>query len=129
MGATIMRFKTCAGRFAICQLAPQSAIPRWATSGEFHSVTVTPAEVSIICAESAVPANVKAQRGFVAYEIEGPFDFDAIGVLESFLRPLAQARIPIFAISTYNTDTILVQEQFAARAGEALQQAGHEPVS
>lgn len=124
-----MRFTTRSERYAICQLAPRSPIPAWATSGGFHSITVTPSEVSIICVESAVPADVKAQRGFVAYEIEGPFDFDAIGVLESFLRPLAQARIPIFAISTYNTDTILVQEQFAARAGEALQQAGHEPVS
>jgi len=124
-----MRFKTLAEKLAICQLDAQSPLPSWAAAGGFHSVTVTPGEISIICAESAVPEGVKAQRGFIAFEIEGPFDFNAIGVLNSFLQPLAQAQVPIFAISTYNTDYILVHERHETRAREALRQAGHEPAS
>jgi hypothetical protein len=124
-----MRFKTLAEKLAICQLDPQSPLPSWAAAGGLHSITVTPQEISIICAQSAVPEGVKAQRGFIAFEIEGPFDFNAIGVLESFLQPLAQTQIPIFAISTYNTDYILVNQQDEVRAREALRKAGHEPVA
>jgi len=124
-----MRFRIRPDKLAICQLAPQSPIPPWALTGEFHSVTVTPGEISIICAESAVPEGVQTQRGYVSFEIDGPFDLNSIGVLDSFLHPLAQVRVPVFAISTYNTDTILVHEQFEARARQALLQAGHELVS
>lgn len=124
-----MRFKTHSGRFALCQLPAGSGIPDWAFTGGFHSVTVTSEEVSIICDQQAVPKGVKTQRDYVLLEIEGPFDFNAIGILQAFLAPLAQARIPIFAISTYNTDFVLVQEEFEQRALESLKKAGYEPVA
>ena len=123
-----MRFKTQPGRFALCQLPAGAATPEWAFTGGFHSVTVTPGEVSIICDQRVVPQEVKQQRDYVLLEIEGPFDFNAIGILQSFLTPLAQARIPIFAISTYNTDFVLVQQEFEQSALEALTQAGYEEV-
>lgn len=124
-----MRFRTHPGRFALCQLPAGTPAPEWAFAGGFHSVTVTPEEVSIICAQSSVSEGVKTQRGYVLLEIEGPFDFNAIGILRSFLTPLAQAQIPIFAVSTYNTDFVLVHEEFEQRALEALKQAGYEPVA
>jgi hypothetical protein len=124
-----MRFKIHTERFAICQLPPGTKPPDWAATGGFHSVTVAPGEVSIICGQSGVPEGVKAQRGFIGLEIEGPFDLNAIGVLQSFLQPLAQAQIPVFAVSTYNTDFVLVHEGFEGRALQALKQAGYELVS
>src|SRR6202521_182138 len=108
-----MRFKTLPGRFAICKLGLNSgsAIPDWATTGTFHSLTRTSDELSIICGEECVPGDVKAERGFCCAQLEGPFDFQSIGILESFLGPLARAGVPVFAVSTYDTDCILIQEK------------------
>jgi len=124
-----MRFKIHPGRFALCQLPAGTKVPAWAFTGVFHSVTVTPEEVSIICDQEAVPEGVKMQRDYILLGIEGPFDFNAIGILQSFLTPLAQVSIPIFAISTYNTDFVLLHEEFEQRALEALKRAGYELVA
>ena len=124
-----MKFKTIEGPFAICRFGPDVIVPDWATSGGFSSITRTPDELSIICEEAVVPSDVKAERGFRCVRLVGPFDFQAIGILESFLRPLAQAAVPIFAISTYDTDWILIQETHWDRALLVLAKAGHGQVS
>jgi hypothetical protein len=59
-------------------------------------------------------------------KLEGPFPFSQTGVLLSFIEPLSSNGIPIFAISTYDTDYVLIQEEFAGMALEMLQAAGHE---
>jgi len=59
-------------------------------------------------------------------KLEGPFPFSQTGVLLSFIEPLSSKGIPIFAVSTYDTDYVLIQEQFAGMALDRLQQAGHE---
>lgn len=64
--------------------------------------------------------------GFLALRIEGSFAFDAIGILQSFLAPLAKASVPMFAVSTYDTDYIFIHEKHWFHALGALQQAGHE---
>jgi hypothetical protein len=122
---TLLKFRTLPGRFAICRLAPDSVIPNWALTGFFYSVTRTPNELSITCSEAGVPADVQAERGFHCMQLEGPFDFQAIGILESFLAPLARAGVPVFAVSTYHTDCILIQEKHWEQALSALVQAGH----
>ncbi len=124
-----MKSKTVHGLFAICRLEPDAVVPEWATSGTLSSITRTPDELSIICEEAAVPRDVKAERGFHCLQLVGPFDFQAIGILESFLRPLAEAAVPIFAISTYDTDWILIQGKHWERALLALAIAGHERIS
>ena len=120
-----MRFKILEDRLAICRLDPGSAVPDWAAKGNFYSVTRTSDELSIICLESNVPDDVKAERGFHCLQLEGPFDFQSIGILESFLAPLAQAGVPVFAVATFDTDCILIQEKHWERALSALVQAGH----
>jgi len=89
-------------------------------------VTVTADELSIVGSEEAVPGDVTAERGWACFKIEGPFAFSLTGVLEAFLDPLAKATIPIFAVSTYDTDYVLVKQDDVASAIKALQQAGHE---
>jgi hypothetical protein len=59
-------------------------------------------------------------------KLEGPFPFSVTGILLSFIQPLSDNAIPIFAVSTFDTDYVLIQEEFSEKALSILQQAGHE---
>ena len=113
-------------RLAICRLKVGETIPEWVSSdGGFNSITRTAEELSIVCAENAVPPGVKCERAWRIFEIEGPFDFAAKGILASVAAPLAEAGVPIFAISTFDTDYVLVKQEHAGNAVRALESAGH----
>jgi hypothetical protein len=113
-------------RFTVCQLPARAPLPAWATdTGGFHAVTRTADELSIVCAEGIAPAGVKQEPGWRLFEIEGPIDFALTGVLASVLDPLARAGIGIFALSTFNTDYVLVKAGRADAAVAALRAAGH----
>jgi len=109
----------------ICRLNPEAEVPAWAGSGDLVSVTRTADELSIVCAEAAVPEGVRVDRGWRSFKVKGPLDLSLIGVLASLSGPLAQAKVNIFAVSTYDTDYLLVKQAQLARASEALIQAGH----
>ncbi|HTP10820.1 MAG TPA: ACT domain-containing protein [Anaerolineae bacterium] len=110
--------------FAICRLGPAEDVPEWAMIGEFVSITHTSDELSIVCAEENVPADVKADRGWRALKVEGQLDLALTGVLASLANPLAEAQINLFAISTFDTDCLLVKGYNLKRACDVLQQAG-----
>lgn len=110
---------------AVCRLDAAAELPSWA-GGTFTSVTRTSLELSIVCAESNVPPGIPAERGFRALMVRGPLDFSLVGVLSSLADPLAQAGISIFAISTFDTDYILVRNDRLADAVLSLHSAGHE---
>jgi hypothetical protein len=113
-------------RLAVCRLDADAAVPAWAR-GELLSITRTRAELSVVCEEDALPADgPPAERGWRALEVEGPLDFDLIGILASLTGPLAAADVPVFALSTYDTDYLLVLERDLERALSALERAGHE---
>ncbi len=114
------------GRFAIARLDARADIPGWAWAGAFASVSRTRTELSIVCDEDAVPTGMLADRGWRAFEVAGPMELSTVGVLASIAQPLAEAGIAIFAISTYDTDVILVREGTAGEAVVALRKAGHE---
>ena len=97
-------------------------------AGEFFAAVRTPNELSIVCAEGCVPKDVAAtvEQGWVALKLEGPFPFSMTGVLASFVQPLAEARIPVFAISTFDTDYVLVKGENVERAIAVLAAAGHK---
>lgn len=82
--------------------------------------------LSIVCAEDRVPDGILAEKDWVALKLEGPFPFSMTGVLASFIQPLAGAGIPIFAISTFDTDYVLVKNTDLERARQALNEAGHK---
>ena len=75
-----------------------------------------------------MPDGALAERGWVALKLEGPFPFTMTGVLASFLQPLAEAQIPIFAISTFDTDYVLIKRENLEQAVVVLGAAGHEKV-
>lgn len=89
-------------------------------------MTRTPEELSVVCSEEHVPEGVEAERGWRAFGLEGPLDFSIVGVLASVASPLAAAGISIFAVSTYDTDYVLVKGALLETATAALRKAGHE---
>jgi hypothetical protein len=113
------------GTFAVARMEPGAAVPPWAAEGMVSSVTRTPDELSIVCADEAVPPDVRAERGWRAIRVAGTIDFALTGILASILSPLGAAKVSIFAVSTYDTDCVLVHAYELASALEALRRAGH----
>src|SRR6266849_16565 len=121
-----LKFRWLHGPYAVVRLAPEAAIPEWATKGDFTSVTRTADELSIVCPAGNLPPGVHSPHHWACYKLEGPFAFSQTGVLLSFIEPLSDNGIPIFAVSTYETDYVLVQEEFVGATQQALDAAGHE---
>jgi len=111
--------------FAICRLEKDAALPSWARTGSFHSITQTLDELSIVCPAEAVPVEIQVDSGWRCFKLHGPFPFSLVGILNSITIPLAQANVGIFAISTYDTDYVLVKEHDLQRAIHVLTEAGH----
>lgn len=114
--------------YAIVRLAPEAAVPEWATKGEFTSITRTRDELSIVCLIENVPPEVRPTQRWTCLMLQGPFAFSLTGVLLSFIEPLSSNGVPILAISTYDTDYVLIQEEFWGVTSELLREAGHEIV-
>ncbi len=123
-GKRKLQLELLAGGLAVCRLESQSPLPEWA-SGEFVSITRTPDELSVVCPQEAVPKNIRCRRGWRCLKVVGPLDFDLTGILSSLAFPLAQAAIPIFALSSYETDYLLVEERYLEKALRRLRRAGH----
>lgn len=123
-----LKFKAHKGRFAVCRLDPGAPVPAWLPKDGWSSITRTPAELSIVCEEAAVPEGVKKQGGWRQIELIGPFDFALTGILASILNPLAEAAVPIFAISTFDTDWVLIPGEHLEKAKRALAAAGHNEI-
>jgi uncharacterized protein len=126
MTARALKFSWVLGKFAVCRLTAEAPIPEWAWSGPFSSVTRTEGELSIVCAVDAVPDEHRPTIPWVCLKLEGPFSFSEVGILASVIGPLAEKRVPIFAISTFDTDYVLVGSDHAGTAAQALRDAGHE---
>ena len=109
------------GRFAVCRFDPSASTPGWALAGGgFVSITHSERELSIVAAESIVPAEVTAERGWAVMRVVGKLDFSIVGLLAKLTGALAEAGISCFAISTYDTDYVLVKEAEVQRAEEAI---------
>ena len=118
------------GRLAICRLPADAPVPGWTpTAGSLLSITRTADELSVVCDEARVTVEVVAERGWRALRVTGPLDFALTGVLAALAAPLAAAGVSIFALSTYDTDYVLVREADVERAVAALAHAGHDLVT
>lgn len=106
--------------FAVCRLSVDEAVPAWAHLGSFSSVTRTPRELSVVCEQGVVPREVQSEIGWRCLMIEGPLAFTEVGILASLTAPLAAAGISVFAISTYDTDFLLVKEASLEQALSSL---------
>lgn len=112
-------------RFAVCRLGPDDMIPDWLSRRPFWSVTRTGEELSIVLPEENVPGDWRAEKGWCCQKVDGPLDFSLTGILASLATPLAEAGISIFAISTYDTDYVLVRDKDLDKAKKVLSGCGH----
>ncbi len=117
-----MRIRVLPGHFAVARLRADEPLPGWGPQGPLWSVTRRGDELSVVCLEEVVPADVAAERGFHALDLPEPMAFDVVGVLASLAAPLAAAGIPLLTLSTYETDVLLVRDLEGALA--ALRGAG-----
>jgi hypothetical protein len=109
-----------AGRYTICRLPADASVP-----AAFFSVTRTPDELSMVCEEAQAPAGTRCESGWRMLQVAGPLAFSLTGVLAGIAGPLAEAGVSIFAISTFDTDYVLVKEENLEKAMAALRAAGH----
>lgn len=123
MTAPTYTFRIHGERLAIARLAPDAPVPEWAR-GAFVNIARTPAELSIVCAQQHVPALVRHEREKVALGIEGTVPMTVVGLLAKLCGALAAAGVPVFAVSTYDTDWLLVDAVRLEAARRALEQAG-----
>jgi hypothetical protein len=114
-----------AGSLGVARLSPDAELPDWARDGVLWAVIRTRDELSIVCEERFIPPEVRAERGWRAFQVEGPLDFSLLGVLAAIAGILAEAGVSIFVLSTFDTDTILVKEIALERALTALRGAGY----
>lgn len=120
-----LNFRLLSGAYAVTRLAPDARVPEWATRGEFTSISRTGEELSIVCPLENCPDEGGPRKRWACLKLEGTFAFSLTGVLLSFIRPLSENSIPIFAVSTFDTDYVLIPEEFKAEAIVALQNVGH----
>ena len=116
----ILTMKLLEEKYGVCRLDKTELIPEWAQNSDFFAITRTADELSIVCTEDSIPNNIKCEKDWRILKVEGPLDFSLIGILASISTILAQNGISIFAISTYDTDYILVKNKDIDKAIESL---------
>src|SRR5260370_37185379 len=122
----MQRFSIIKGNWAIARFAADQEIPSWALAhSDFLSITRRRDELSIVCIEALLPVDCQRESDWALLKLHGRLAFDQIGVLDSMIAPMAEAGIIIFAISTFDTDYILVKAAQLPIACKALVAAGH----
>ena len=120
----MLTFRVHDERLAIARLSHEADVPAWAR-GAFVTVSRTRTELSIVCAQQHVPHGVVQERDKVALGIDGVVPMSTIGLLAQLCAALAAASVPVFVISTYDTDWLLVSAERVGAARAALAAAGH----
>jgi hypothetical protein len=115
-------------KYGVCRLDNSEAIPNWAFGSEFYSITKTSDELSVLCLQRDIPEGVKYEGEWRVLKVLGPLDFSLIGILASISGLLAQSGISIFAVSTYDTDYILVKGCNVEKAIKALYNEGYKVI-
>lgn len=124
-----MKLQFVAQEYSVCQLSPGEAIPAWANwndNSDFISISQTEDELTVITQSARVPEGTKKQSNFACMRVTGNLEFDVIGVIAGISSVLAQEKIPILSISTYNTDYFLIPKSKADLAISSLKTAGYE---
>ncbi|MBQ4134252.1 MAG: ACT domain-containing protein [Methanocorpusculum sp.] len=117
-----MHLEKLACDFSVCQVEDLSDI----RFDDFLFLAKTDSELSIVCKSETVPENtIKREDGWTAFRVAGSLEFSLVGILADISHCLADAEVSIFAVSTYNTDYILVKKENWEKAETALLSAGH----
>lgn len=125
MTVSTVALRPLEGELAICRLPADAPSPPVPASAALYSVTRTADELSIVCPVADAPRDATVEPGWRALSVEGPLDFALTGIMAALTQPLAAAGVPMFAISTYDTDYVLVRYHDFDAAIDALRGAGH----
>src|SRR3989344_1364486 len=107
-------------KLGICHFAEKGPIPAWAQDINFCSITRTKTELSIVCPQDEIPGGVLAEKDWRAFRLDGDLGLESVGVIASLAKPLADAGISIFNVSTYETNYVMVEDKNLAKAIEVL---------
>jgi hypothetical protein len=115
---------------AVCRLHAGAGLPGWfSLAPPLSAAVVRGDELTLVCRAADVPDDVTAEAGWRALEVEGPMDLTLTGVMAELSGALARAGVALFAVSTYDTDVLLVRDAQLDGAVAALRDAGHEVAS
>ena len=118
-----MELKRIEGQLTVCKLKSTADID---LNKDFYFIGKTDEEISLVCKTEDTPTEtLERDDGWRAFRIQGTLDFSLIGILSKISSILAENKIGIFAVSTYNTDYILVKEENFDRAMSVLEDAGY----
>jgi hypothetical protein len=121
----VRRLRVLPEAMSITRLEPDAVTPTWVGQAGFSCMFRTDDSLTIVCAQAFVPGGVPSDRDWRCLKVEGPLDLSLTGILASLTAPLAQAGVPVFALSSYETDFILVKEERLSVARRALEKAGY----
>jgi hypothetical protein len=111
--------------FAVCRFGPEALVPTWVDHGCFWSVSRTAEELSIVCEGAQIPSGVQSEKGFSCLKVVGPLELSSVGVMASLAGVLAERSVSLLALSTFDTDYLLVRQQDLPDAIDALRMGGH----
>ena len=121
-----MNLSVLPGAFAICRFSSNTVIPQTIYASSFYAITKTAEELSLVVESTHAPENaIKIEKSWKILKVEGPLDFALTGILSALIKPLAEAEISIFAISTFDTDYIMVKEEKLELAVNVLKNLNH----
>ena len=129
MPGTILTMKLLKENYGVCRLGQGEAVPAWVMTSSFYSMTKTEDELSVVCDMALIPDDILCERDWRVLKIEGPLDFALVGILSLISKVLADCSVSIFAVSTYDTDYILVKEKDRELAITSLKEAMYEVVN
>ena len=121
-----LTIKVIPGDYAVCQLPPGTQMPDIPDTVDLYAKIQTSEEVTVICPEEAAPPYARLESGWRVLKVVGPLDFSLVGILAHLASRLADAEISIFALSTYDTDYLLVKAENLPKAKVAMKCAGHQ---
>lgn len=128
MSEIILSMKLLKDKYGVCRLDKSDLIPEWSQNSDFFSITRTADELSIVCTDTCIPDDIKCEKDWRILKALGPLDFSLIGILSKISTILAQNGISIFAVSTYDTDYILIKDKDINNAIDALSKENYEIV-
>ncbi len=113
------------GQFAVSRLPAQSDLPDWFNGPGFSAMVRADDELTLVCLQSRVPADVESDRGWACLRSVGPFEFDAAGIVLSLIAPLSENGIGVFVLCTFDGEHVLVKQGDLGTALALLEKAGH----
>jgi len=116
-------------RLAVCRLNADAPLPDWIEQSDFYSITRTEEELTVVCDEKLVVPGTKSETGWRCLKVEGPLDFSETGIVFSLTQPLAESAVPVFLISTFDTDYLMVKERDLTKTINAISAQGHQVIT